>query len=758
MATLNSVQLVWLNQLGVIVGVPAGAGAARSAAQPGGPVVNEAADEDAAVAIVTVDPSDATLVVGASRGYSATIELGTEIRLLSGSEVEWRSSDPAITIDAHGQATARSLSKDPVRITARDLHSGFSGSTTATVVAPAPKKAPPAPAPELQFITLSETAGLADRRMGPLSSVLHLHSARQYHATAVYAGYADEMSDDVLWSADPAKVVTVDKHGLATAVGVGSGTITATSAKQPKIANQVHVTVPEPVLQSIELQLFSNLNHYGMGGATLYRDSQFEITATGQYSNGRPRVLTDQVVWTSSNTKRGKVDAKGVFTAGMEAGVVTVTARHAKSGISGSQEVIVLTDVNPKTHISAANFPPPTGASGAGAQGKGSGAGKGGAGTPAAPPLESGRGRRDCPPYGALTYWDHDAKGLLPLVDKALPLLDRARATYVKLGGQLQRLDEIEKRIAKAANAAPDQAKDISANVSPRAKDLAEIAEAQKNHVSSTVTASNALRADLWIAQRAMKNVARTLEAAEKNDKAAALRERAQKQEALLDALLPLIGAVIEGTVNALKAGPVGTIKPAYDALAALFKFAHSNSLKDEAEALEKDAKEILKEVGAEDFRIATDKVLAITSHLADLEKNAKDYLDDYVRTRRTAEEEFDRNPRSSFRFADYARAVELSEQTAEMATQVVNQGMEAESAVGSISGWFYDRDLNSPAERANAPVYGQMSRDARGWWELAAVIRSQNAERRAKLQATRAKAHDTLVETRPGSGAAKPR
>ena len=127
--------------------------------------------DDEAVAIVQIDPDTVTIVVGATQKFSATIELGTETRRLSASEAEWTSSDPAVSVDANGEATARSLPKAPVRITAKDIATGFSGSATATIVAPAAKPAP-VPTPELQFITISEHPSVGFG--GPVTSPLSL--------------------------------------------------------------------------------------------------------------------------------------------------------------------------------------------------------------------------------------------------------------------------------------------------------------------------------------------------------------------------------------------------------------------------------------------------------------------------------------------------------------------------------------------------------------------------------------------------------
>ena len=69
--------------------------------------------------------------------------------------------------------------------------------------------------------------------------------------------------------------------------------------------------------------------------------------------------------------------------------------------------------------------------------------------------------------------------------------------------------------------------------------------------------------------------------------------------------------------------------------------------------------------------------------------------------------------------------------------------------AADRISGWFRERENNSPADRENAPIHMQMSRDARGWWEIGATVRSQAGELRSKLQESRAAANNTFVETR---------
>ncbi|MBC7939207.1 MAG: Ig-like domain-containing protein, partial [Chitinophagaceae bacterium] len=189
MGKLNPAQTQWLQSLADLVGAPRSEGQGQPLesarlgpmlAAPGGP-------DDPAVAIVRVDPDGATMVVGSTERYTATVELETETRLLSRSEVEWTSSDAALSINADGEATAHSLPTTRVRVTAKDIPTGFTGSTTVTVVAPAAKP-PPVPAkPELQFIAIGESKGFAAQIASPLSSVMQLQSARQFHATGVYA-------------------------------------------------------------------------------------------------------------------------------------------------------------------------------------------------------------------------------------------------------------------------------------------------------------------------------------------------------------------------------------------------------------------------------------------------------------------------------------------------------------------------------------------------------------------------------------------
>jgi hypothetical protein len=115
-------------------------------------------------------------------------------------------------------------------------------------------------------------------------------------------------------------------NGLATAVGVGQTTITATSAN---VTASTTLTVTQAVLSSISL---SPLN------VSIAQGSSQQFSALGTYSDGSTQDLTTTATWSSSDTSIFTVGANGLAV-GVGPGSATIVA--TSSGVSGSTTVTV---------------------------------------------------------------------------------------------------------------------------------------------------------------------------------------------------------------------------------------------------------------------------------------------------------------------------------------------------------------------------------------------------------------------------------
>ena len=161
-------------------------------------------------------------------------------------------------------------------------------------------------APILRYVTVS-----------PTSATIDAGTQQQFTATAYYSdGTYKDATSLVTWSSSNMAVATIANGGLATGVGPGSTTITATAAGTPGATATLNVLQ----LQSIAI---STPNTNIAAGATA------QFTATGTFNNGSgtpvTQDITNQVTWNSSNQAAATIDSTGLAT-GVAAGQTSITA------------------------------------------------------------------------------------------------------------------------------------------------------------------------------------------------------------------------------------------------------------------------------------------------------------------------------------------------------------------------------------------------------------------------------------------------
>ena len=182
MGKIDEVQRKWLADLGAMVGggdssnLRGAVAQVMSGGDGGSQTVSADSDAislpdsakaggyaDAPLEPIEISPTEATLKVGDTKQFNASGEFEDGSRDLT-SEVSWSSSDPRVTIDAHGLARAEAVSSGkttPVKITAS--YPG-SRSAVATVTIQIEVVKPPAPhVPQLQFITIEATDGAGEQ-------------------------------------------------------------------------------------------------------------------------------------------------------------------------------------------------------------------------------------------------------------------------------------------------------------------------------------------------------------------------------------------------------------------------------------------------------------------------------------------------------------------------------------------------------------------------------------------------------------------
>jgi uncharacterized protein YjdB len=265
----------------------------------------------AALVSIIVTPSAPTIPLGSTRQFTAigTYTDGSTQNITT--TVAWSSSLPSVatisnTAGTNGLASSVNAGQSTITATLGSV----TGSTTLTVNA----------------------AALSSIALSPLNSSIALGATQQFTATGTYTdGSTQNITAMVAWSSSSPAVATISNaagtNGLATSVGSGQTTITAT---QGSVTGSTTLTVNAAALSSIAL---SPLNSSIALGATQ------QFTATGTYTDGSTQDLSSSALWSSSDMTIFTVNTTGLA-ASVTTGTATITA--TANGVSGSTNLTVI--------------------------------------------------------------------------------------------------------------------------------------------------------------------------------------------------------------------------------------------------------------------------------------------------------------------------------------------------------------------------------------------------------------------------------
>jgi hypothetical protein len=197
----------------------------------------------------------------------------------------WTTSNATVATVSAGLVTCVAGTASTATITA-SLSSGGSGSTTVNCQAPL-----------LQSIVVT-----------PPNPTLAAGATVQLTATANYSyGSSQIVTGSATWSTNNAGVATVS-GGLVTCIAGANGTATITASLSGGGSGSTSVICQAPVLKSISVTPTSvgEIGEIPNGGTQ-------QMTATGTYSSGPPRNITNLVTWSSSSTYVATVSATGLL-------------------------------------------------------------------------------------------------------------------------------------------------------------------------------------------------------------------------------------------------------------------------------------------------------------------------------------------------------------------------------------------------------------------------------------------------------------
>ena len=277
---------------------------------------------------IEVTPAAASLANGLTQQFSATgIYADNSTQDLT-TQVTWASSDSAVATVSNaagskGLATTVGVGSATVSATSGDV----TGSTALTVT----------PA---ELVSIEVTPAAASVANG---------LTQQFTATGVFSDSStQDLTSQVTWASSDDAIATVSNaagsNGLATTIGVGNTTVSATSGD---VTGDTTLTVTAATLLSIEVSPAT---------ASVANGQTQQFTATGLYTDNTTQDLTTQVTWASSDNAVATVsNAAGSNGLATTAGLGSATVSATSGGVTGDAALtvtaatLVSIDVSPAT-------------------------------------------------------------------------------------------------------------------------------------------------------------------------------------------------------------------------------------------------------------------------------------------------------------------------------------------------------------------------------------------------------------------------
>ena len=265
----------------------------------------------AAMASISVTPSQFSILVGANQQFTATgvFTDGTTTDLTL--TATWTSSTPSIaTITKAGFVSGKAQGSTTITATS----GAFVGSTTLAIGPP----------------TLRSIA------VTPYNLAIPQGVSQQFTATGTYSdGSTQDLTQNVIWSVSPGRL-KIRFHQFGVNRGVVSGNITGAGtvkATHITISGSAPINIVTPGLQSIVIAPIT---------ATLPAGAAYQFTATGTFPGGVTQNITSTVNWSSSAPEIAFVgNSTGVQGMASTLSVGTATVSATQQGITATAQLVV---------------------------------------------------------------------------------------------------------------------------------------------------------------------------------------------------------------------------------------------------------------------------------------------------------------------------------------------------------------------------------------------------------------------------------
>ncbi len=191
-----------------------------------------------------------------------------------------------------------------------------------------------------QTVTVTVTpAELVTLVLTPPAPTIAQGQTQPFTATGTYTDATSrDLTGSASWaSSDPAVATITSPGGLASALALGTTTITATADGQTATAA---LTVTPPVLASIAI---SPQDPTKTVGRTL------QFAATGTLTDGTTQDVTAAVTWTSSDPAVATIASPGGLATAVAPGTITITATHLEGFTASTLLTVTLLPPDPVT-------------------------------------------------------------------------------------------------------------------------------------------------------------------------------------------------------------------------------------------------------------------------------------------------------------------------------------------------------------------------------------------------------------------------
>ena len=251
---------------------------------------------------VTVTPDAPSIELGEAQQFTATGTFTDESETNLSATATWASSDQGVaTVTAAGLATGLAVGTTTISATSAEI----SGVAVLTVT----------------------SVSLVSIAVAPATPSVPLGLTLQFGATGTLANSSTtDLTATAAWASSDTAVASIDAAGLATAAGVGTTTVSATSEA---VTGSTVLTVTPAELVSLAVTPQSP-------SVALGRTQPF--VGTGTFTDASTQDLTAVAIWESSNVSVATVDAAGLATSAGE-GDTTISA--TSDGIAGSTVLTV---------------------------------------------------------------------------------------------------------------------------------------------------------------------------------------------------------------------------------------------------------------------------------------------------------------------------------------------------------------------------------------------------------------------------------